>query len=273
MTAKPPAFTSFSALLDAMNLACGTETTLNLPPDWMQGRAGFGGLVVAAALRTMRNLTDPERHPRSLQVSFAGPVAAGPARVTANLLRSGRAVTQLESKILQHDETLCAVLGVFGADRESTIRVEAQPRPMSPPPEEGFQIPYVEGLTPTFTQHFDYRYTIGSMLFSGAKTSRMGGWCRFRHESYLADHEAVAALVDAWPPAVLQMLGLPAPASSLTWMLEFLQWDSAARTDDWWFYVAEADAASGGYAQTRAYLWDPTGRLAAIGSQTVAVFG
>jgi acyl-CoA thioesterase len=61
--------TTFATLLDrAQNV---TETTpLRVPGDWMQGRAGYGGLVGALALKAMRSQVPAERKVRSLLIAF-----------------------------------------------------------------------------------------------------------------------------------------------------------------------------------------------------------
>ena len=81
-------------------------------------------------------------------------------------------------------------------------------------------------------------------------------------------------LVDAWPPAVLPHLKQPAPASSLTWTIEFPEPLSSAKTSqDWWQYVAYIDYAADGYGHSHAHIWDDDGQLVAISRQTMTVFG
>ena len=84
------------------------------------------------------------------------------------------------------------------------------------------------------------------------------------------------ALVDAWPPVSLTLLNQPAPASSLTWTIEFIQphqgAETKALTTDWWSYLASIEHAADGYHHIEAKLWQPDGQLAAISRQTVTVF-
>ncbi|MFP3355563.1 thioesterase family protein, partial [Pseudoalteromonas sp. SIMBA_153] len=61
----------------------------------------------------------------------------------------------------------------------------------------------------------------GGMPFSGQPGRTFGGWIRFRNEQQSLTTATILALVDAWPPAVLPHLDSPAPASSLTWTIEF----------------------------------------------------
>jgi len=90
-----------------------------------------------------------------------------------------------------------------------------------------------------------------------------------------ADDEFTTAhlitLIDAWPPAVLPLLSKPAPASSVTWSVSFMQ-PLPQLASDWWLYRAEIAQAADGYGQTSAHIWDKDGVLVAISTQTVAVF-
>lgn len=253
--------------------AAGGEWILEATPDWMQGRATFGGLVAAAALAVMRTRVTPGRPPRSLHITFIAPVAPGPAQVRATLLREGKAASVVEAHVVQGEQVCCAVVGSFGADRASAVEVAAPVMPAGLDREAAVEMPYVEGMTPTFTQHFGVRWGIGAFPFAGTAESTIGGSCRIKDDPAPATHEHILGLVDAWPPTVLPMLTQPAPGSSLNWSIAFLDWDPAATADGWWFYRAETDAAHNGYAYSRAVLWDPSGKPAALSTQTVTVFG
>lgn len=263
---------SFGTLLAGVDASRG-RLTLQTPAQWAQGRATFGGLVAAAALRAMRSAVDPQRAPRSLQITFVAPVAPGEAEIRVTPLRSGKSATTVQAAVIQDGAVCTAIVGSFGADRQSAVHVEGPPRPLAPPPEAGPVFPFVEGVTPSFTRHFDYRWVVGDLPFTGSRRRDIGGWCAFKGEAEVVTHEHILGLVDAWPPTVLPMMTTPAPGSSLTWTLQFLTWASDARANDWWFYRAEVDAAGDGYALTRAVLWDPLGRPAALSQQSVAVFG
>ena len=100
-------------------------------------------------------------------------------------------------------------------------------------------------------------------------------WRRLRDQGSAepANEAHLLALVDAWPPAVLPHLSAPAPGSSLTWTIEFVQPMSELSTLDWCLYRAQIEHARDGYGHVAAALWSPAGELLAISRQTVAVFG
>ena len=247
--------------------------SLRLSPDWMQGRAGFGGLVGALALKAMRSHVVPSRKVRSLLIAFVGPVGPEEFTIHAKVLRAGKSVTQVEAKLVQADQVCCTALGSFGEDRDSVIRIQPAACPAMPPPNEAMELPYIEGLTPAFTRHFAYRWALGELPFSGQGGREIGGWIQFREPTDCLTEEWLVALADAWPTPVMGMLSAPAAASTVTWELGFVHLDRDACTqNDWWGFHCAADSAERGYVHERAAIWDPEGRLAAFSRQTTTVF-
>jgi acyl-CoA thioesterase len=264
--------TPFSAILDRIQ-GPKEVITLDLPQDWMQGRAGFGGMVGALALKSMRGHVPVDRKVRSLMVSFIGPVGPGDFSISTSVLRSGKAVTHTEARVVQQGSVRCLALGSFGGDRTSIIHFPPPARPDMPGPEEAVELPYIDGLTPAFTRHLVYRWALGDMPFSGNGGGEIGGWFRFREAADCLSEEWLVALADAWPTPVLSMLTTPAAASSLSWEMGFVHMDRrACSLDDWWSYHCVVDSAENGYIHERGAIWDPEGRLAAFSRQTATVF-
>jgi acyl-CoA thioesterase len=263
--------TSFRSHLDAVELVDG-RASVDFPADWAQGRSTFGGLVAAVALRAMRAVVSPDHRPQSIQATFVGPLASGAADIATNLLRSGRTTTSVEARLSQDGELRAVVQAVFGQQRSSGVVVAGPAAPAVPPPDGVVEFPYLEGVTPTFTQHFGYRWTIGQAPFTQARDGEIGGWCRFREDQGLGDAEVVLALLDAWPAPVLSLLKQPAPASSVTWTVGLLDQAFTQPSDGWWLFHGRTIAAAAGYAQTSAILWAPDRRAVATSHQLVAVF-
>lgn len=247
-------------------------------PTWGQGRATFGGLVAALLYRRAAAVLaargDAAKPARSLSFSLVAPLAPGPATVTVEVLRAGKNVTQLEARIVQDGQVAAVMLGSFGATRDSDILLVPAVAPVYPVPDTLPALPYIAGVTPEFTQHFEFRWAVGQLPFAGppASTGDMGGWVRFRQgtDGFGIDH--LLGLVDAWPPAVLPMFRKPAPISTLAWTIEFtdaaLPADGSAPVQ----YLAQTDFSTQGYAHIHSRTWRPDGTLLAIGRQTVAIF-
>lgn len=246
-----------------------------VPQNWGQGRAAFGGLVAALVFAAMRGKVPAGRPVRSLAVTFVGPLQPGvPAQVEAEVLREGKAVSQMLGRATQDGQVVALVQGSFGAPRESVLAVEALPAPVMSPPEHSQEMPYIKGVTPEFTQHLALRWAEGGMPFSNNPSRTMGGWVRLREElpQEHLDEAHLLGLVDAWPPALLPHLRQPAPGSSLTWTIEFMQPLVPLSGKDWCQYRAEIEHARDGYGHIAAGFWSPQGELLAISRQTVTVF-
>ena len=110
----------------------------------------------------------------------------------------------------------------------------------------------------------------------------MGGWWRYKdfdgaHDDTDDGSAAILSeahyvtLLDAWPPAILPLIKKPAPASSMTWFAQFVQ-PLPLFQNNWMLYRAEIAHAANGYGQTQAHIWNASGELLMVSSQTVAVF-
>ena len=258
--------------------------TAHVAPGWGQGRATYGGLVAGLMLSALKaqlpsDGTDAGADEggllplRSMTVSFVGPLEPGEAELQPRILRAGRSAVQGEVLVVQDGDVEAAMLASFGRPRASQVVVDpdAQRSDLTPP-EEVSVIPFIEGTSPGFLAHVDLRTADGGWPYSSAGTSHLKGYMRFREAPPVFGEEHFVSLLDAWPPAVIQMLDQPRPASSMTWTLELLD-DVAAAPDTFWQYEVRTDQARDGYAHTEAHVWHPDGRLVAISRQTIAVFG
>lgn len=263
---------TFSALLQSVR---NNPQVVVIPASWGQGRASFGGLVAALAFESMRARVPQERAVRSLAITFVGPVAAEvPVSFEVEVLREGKAVSQLYLRAVQEGQVVTLVQGSFGAPRTSAVEVAPLPAPQIAPAEACQELPYVRNVTPEFTRFLAMRWGIGGMPFSNNPSRQMGGWVRLRGEDepQVMTEAHLLALVDAWPPALLSHLRSPAPGSSLTWTIEFVQPLLALSSEDWCMYRAEIEHARDGYGHVAAALWGPKGELLALSRQTVTVF-
>ncbi len=264
--------TAFSTLMDKVQNATG-ETQFHVPDDWMQGRTAYGGLIAAMALKSMRGHVSQERKLRSLIFSFVGPINFEPFFIQTQLLRSGKSVTTIESKLIQNNKICCTAVGSFGVDRNSKIKIAPIKRLEMQDPSKVIELPYIEGLTPAFTRHFDYRWALGEFPFSGKGGQEIGGWINFREKTNCLTEEWLIALADAWPTPVLSKLKEPAAASTLTWTLGFVHLDRLTCSEnEWWAYHCVIDSAERGYTHERSTVWDPEGQLAVHSQQTATVF-
>lgn len=128
--------------LAAQRQTIDAATRFKVGGDWLQGRTCYGGLISALAVGAMRDRAGAAWPAgvglRALQTCFFGPVSPGEVDVAVTVLRQGRNVCQVQAQVLQQGQVAAALLGVFGADRPSTL----QPRtPQRPPQHEADTLP------------------------------------------------------------------------------------------------------------------------------------
>lgn len=245
--------------------------------DWLQGRTCYGGLISMLGVVAMRDLAghafSAAASLRGLQTCFIAPVSPGAVEVGVQLLRQGRNVCQVQAQARQAGQVAAVLIGVFGADRASSLRPQ---RPLRPAPRRAAADlpPPPPGFGPAFMAHFDLRWAEGPPPFSGGEGDRSSIHMR------LADGAAAALpaelitvlLADLPPTPAIGQLRQPGANSSVTWALEPRPVDAGA-PDGWWRADNESTMVDGGYVNHRSLLWAPGGELAAYGSQVVAVFG
>lgn len=243
--------------------------------DWAQGRASFGGLLSGVALRALRTQVAGDRRLRSVLVDFIAPAGPGALQVEARVLREGRALTQAEARVSQDGTLVAVVIAAYGADRTTGISWPAPARPDVPDPTSLMAFPYLEGITPRFTQHFDYRWATHRLPFTGAELPEVRGFVRPGPGEGRVDEAMLLALIDSWPAPVLCMSNGPAPASTVTWMVDIVGPLPGPETEPpggYWWFEGDATAADAGYADVHGRIYDPEGRLVATSRQLVVEF-
>jgi len=240
---------------------------------WAQGRTVFGGLTAALSYAAMRNSIEPSRLLRSMNCSFVAPIEVGvPIQFEVEILREGKSVSQVLAKILQNGQICVLTQASFGKDRDSRIKVPVQLTPNLVAPDKGTIVLPREGLTPNFLKQFDISVCRGQAPFSNSKLNEIGGWMRFANSDIAATDEHLITLIDIWPSTILQMFNSFAPASSLSWSLEFIHPHPAHEPTSWFAYEAITRQAAHGYAHTEANIWNQKGDLIAISRQAVVAY-
>lgn len=276
MSPSTSSTTTLAQLLD-QRAREGQRISFRVTEDWLQGRTTFGGLLSVMAVQAMRDVCGHDWPLRALQTNFVGPVGVGLVHVNVTLLRQGKNIRQVKAEVVQADaqgdEHIGGVLlGVFGTARESVMPpLQPTQTPVATSIEQAFQWPYVAGLTPAFTQHLEFRHAEGGTPFTGQDVWHSRTYVRL-HDSRDIDAELQTVLLaDAGPtPALSQLKGF-SPASSVSWALE-LRPVSLSEPNGHWRMDKDALATGEGYVNEKTTLWTPSGQLAALGYQVVAVY-
>jgi acyl-CoA thioesterase len=199
-------------------------------------------------------------------------VPPGTVEIEVQVLRAGRAAMQMEARLLDAGQTAAVMLAVFGAPRESAVQVD--PPEMAPAlnPDDSPEVPFVSGMSPSFAQHYVFRWAEGGVPFSGS-TDRLSRIHLRQRDEGLLDEYQIVALADAIPPPAVSLLDTPTTLSSLTWGLEFVRHPPPLSSKGWWRVDASVVSAHDGYSSQDAHLFEPGGELVALSRQLVAVFG
>lgn len=264
---------------ETMLVQAEQSSLVKMESGWGQGRAIFGGILGALVVAHMQARLTGDAKLRALTISFVAPVEVGEVELKSEVLRAGKSVTQMQCHLLQQGKVVLSALASFGVARSSQVLVASETAPDFGDINDGLSFPFIEGVIPEFTRKIDFLYKDCDLPFSASSKSHINGWMRWNESAEVsaacAPLLSVIALIDAWPPAILQMLDRPSPASCLTWTLEFPSIDEAAlsqQSNPWWQYRAHTDAAHNGYGHIAAEVWNENGRLVAISRQTVTVF-
>ena len=263
---------SFSDLLDAVR---DHPLAVTIPAEWAQARASFGGLMAALAIRG-----DARQGAGGSPGSLVGyhlcrPGRAGRAdQFDVEVLREGKAVSQVLGRATQNGQVVTLVQGSFGASRASVIAVSvsrAANEALGRMPgvavhqrrDAGVHAPHGDALEHRrFAVHRTSSWLNGRLCASAR-----------RRERRAAQRSASLALVDTWPPALLPYLRKPATGQHVD--LDHRVRSAAARLE----YVGLV-LVSGSHRVCRRWLRSyrrrscgrRKGELIAMSRQTVTIF-
>ncbi|MFC3095847.1 thioesterase family protein [Alteromonas sediminis] len=246
---------------------------LSIPKDWSQGRTSYGGISAGMVFSAIQEHADDAQCLRAYTTNFIGPIALEtPFDIVVESLRVGKNVAQFLGKIVQDGKTCVICQAVFGTPRASNVTVANKDSHDMTPPKKGNFIPQIPKVTPKFLRHFDLSVEGGGMPFTRKKTSHYHGWMRYKEAPESVQMAHLITIIDAWPPTLLQMLKWPAPASTISWHIDFLHPMPDIAGDAWLAYQADTRQANDGYGHTEATIWSQTHQAIAISRQTVAIF-
>jgi acyl-CoA thioesterase len=162
---------------------------------WVQAGPN-GGFLTAIALRGAQSVVpEPERLPRSLHVRFLSPPHARAFELHTEIVRRGRAMTTVRVQMRQDARPFLDASFCFSDAFSAIAFCDAGP-PQVLPFAESEPVPKQIPLN----HRYDLRRALGTATRSGDR-ALSGGYIRF-DEPRAIDVLALAALWDAWPPAV-----------------------------------------------------------------------
>lgn len=194
--------------------------------------------------------------------------------MTVEITRRGSSVIAARATIAQDGQIKTTAAALFAKPRDDRWDFDHSEAPQVPGPDEVNTVPW-NPLFPRFAVHYDYKFCVGQIPFSGHEDGHVGGWCRLKESAVPADAGQIAALLDIWPPAMLTRVESPTAAATISWQLIFHRALPLinAEPDDYYLVDARSTHTSAGYASAQASLFTEEGLLLAESMQLVTIFG
>ena len=235
----------------------------------------FGGMTAATALNAVLQHPALLGEPIALTVNYAGPVAAGPFKVTANPVRTNRStqhwvISLSQSNAAGVDEVMLTGTAVTAA-RRSTWSASDEAMPKVPGPTELPARDSLRGLE--WLGRYDMRFVHGGFpeqWHGGGEASLSQLWVRDNPPRPL-DFCSLAATADVFFPRVYLRRALLVPAGTVSMTVYFHATGAQLAQSGSGFLLAQAraQAFSDGFFDQTAQLWNEAGALLATSHQIV----
>lgn len=236
-----------------------------IDPGWWVVRGPNGGYLAALVLRAITtDVADPARRPRSFTVHYLRPPHEGAVELTVQPERVGRTTTVVTARMLQDGKLTALAVAALGLDRPGPefahLPMPDAPGPddLSPPPKPPTDIP--------LRARFEMRVAIGRPPWNPEPATQAvtGGWIRLAEPETLDAH-VVAALTDAWFPAVFTTTKRPLGVPTVDLTIHFR--DEPPPAHDWCCVRFVSRHGSGGFLEEDGEIWSRDGRLLAQSRQ------
>ena len=236
---------------------------------WWIERGPNGGYLAAIVLRAvLAEVAEPDRRPRSLTLHYLRPPVEGPCEVAVTVERAGRGLTTVSARLVQDGRDCILALAALGVDRPGP-ELHDHPAPSVPQP-DALMAPAPPAGAPDvpFRERYDVRPTLGTPPFTAGPAAETGGWIRLRDGSPV-DDVLLAALTDAWPPAVFSRLEAPVGVPTVELTVHFR--GVPPRDAGWCLVRFRTLSATAGYLEETGEVWSQDGRLLAESRQLAVV--
>lgn len=240
---------------------------------WWASRGPHGGFLAALMMRAVIESTDDgERAARSFTTHFIAPPERGTVEITTRLERVGRSRTSISARMEQDGRTIALALAALSAPwtgfEYADVAMPKVPGPQDAPEVEN------EAVTPAFFRNFHARWAVGDPPFTSSDRALSGGWIRLS-EPRVIDAVALAAIADAWVPAVFSRLSHPVPTPTVDLTVHFRRAlplpESGA--DDLYLSIFRAGVAADGFFVEDGEIWSERGELVAQSRQLAVMMG
>jgi acyl-CoA thioesterase len=246
---------------------------VSIDRGWWIVRGPNGGYIAALLANVVRDTVgDPDRPLRSLTVHYLRPPSEGPATIDTTVERSGRTVTTVTARLEQNGKLQALATAAHAVPRD-TGGFDHMRMPEVAPPEQCPRRSLGEPSPIPMHDRYEQRTAIGPESRTAPRTREAvtGGWIRLT-EPRPWDATLIAAIADAWPPAVFTTHEMPevgggVPTVDLTSHIIAPDAIAALAPSDFVLVRFETRIVRGGYLEEDGDIWSPTGQLLARARQ------
>ncbi len=243
---------------------------IDVPSGWEQGRGAFGGLVVAALARAViASEPDEARTLRTVSLEILSPLSpSSRALIRVEPLKRGSGVSAYDARILEDEPGGAAVRAraTFTLATSRTRELDLDARPPEMRPYESVPVaPIGPPLGPVFTQHFEFRPTVG-VPFSGDASTGVEGWVRPLACSEWGPPEWLAMVDTYWPTPILRTT-TPRPMVTLNFAAHLVEAPPRGPL----YFRSRASVGKDGFVDELRELFAPDGRLVVSNPQVIAI--
>ncbi len=245
-----------------------------VPDGWQQGRGAWGGLVVAALVRSVVAAEpDARRTVRAINVQMMAPALVGRHRITTSLARSGSSMSTWSATVADAEGGVIASMTAITGGPRGPVRTRdgsdwgTASAPVVPPA-AGLERAPSGPPFPVFTQHMDFRPVRG-IPFAGGPAESVG-WLGLVDPPEPSSG-SLLALADAWWPASLPMLAEMPRVATVNFTANLLVDPASVRPGELLLHQSFVTAAADGFASEHRRLWTADSRLAVDNLQTMVV--
>jgi acyl-CoA thioesterase len=249
--------------------------SLDIDQSSFIARGPNGGYIAAVLLRALQTRIDDlgggaaARPPRSLTVHYPAPPKVGPAVITTEVIRAGRSLVTCAAHLTQHDKPMATALAAFSPSWPGDAWND-RPPPQAPAPHTlthgGLDRPPLP-----FLDYWDHRFTKGRVVDPTGQAETQG-WIRLAEVEPI-DGPVVAAMTDAFPPAVFtrSLTPNPVPTVDLTIHFRVSLPMAGLEPDDFVLGHFRTRSVAEGFLEEDGELWTADGVLVAQSRQLAIV--
>ncbi len=235
--------------------------------SWWIMRGPNGGYLAAIIARALRaEVAGTGQRLRSMTLHYLRAPAEGPCEVAVTVERRGRTLTSLSVRLVQDGALMVLGVAATAVDRDGPSFADLPMPDVAPPDAETPRIEAPAGISIPMRDHYEMQSRLGPDRWAGeiADEAVTGGWIRLADPEPV-DDVVVAALTDAWTPAIFNRCAdrLGVPTIDLT--IHFR--DEPPAEVDWSFVRFTSRHAVGGYVEEDGEVWSSDGRLLAQSRQ------